>query len=178
MRPAQNIHRQSTHAGFTLMELMVVIAIAAILSGLAVPSFRAALDNGQMREAATSFYSALGRARSEAIARNQPVRVCARNPAAFNPPACSDGGDWADGWIVETTRGGIEQLQVHEPLARGFTLDNVGSAISFDASGRIAAGTEFQLCKPDSTAAQRLIRVSRSGAVSLETLEATGACPG
>lgn len=175
MRPAISIHCRSAHAGFTLMELMVVIAIAAILTGLAVPSFKAMIDRGQMREAATAFYSALSRARSEAIARNQPVRVCARDPAAFDPPACADGGDWADGWLVATTIGDIEQLQVHEPLAAAFTLDGVASPIMFNAAGRIAAGIDYQLCKAGSTAEPRQIRVSRGGAISLEL---AGACPG
>ena len=41
--------------GFTLLELLVVIAIAAILTGIAVPSFRAAIRNAEMRDASTAF---------------------------------------------------------------------------------------------------------------------------
>ena len=89
--------------GFTLMELMVVLAIAGLVVGFVVPSFKTTLKNAQRRETATSFYSALTLARSEAIARNLPVRVCARTESIT--PGCADLGstEWKYGWIIETT---------------------------------------------------------------------------
>ncbi len=62
-------------AGFTLIELMIVIAITAILTALAVPSFSVTLDNQRISGAAEAVLSDLRWARAEAIKRNKKVRV-------------------------------------------------------------------------------------------------------
>jgi type IV fimbrial biogenesis protein FimT len=81
-------------AGFTLIELMVTVAIAAILLALAVPNFsgtlKASRTSSQIRELA----NALTYARSEAVARGQEVRMC----PSSNQTSC--GGTWSQGWII------------------------------------------------------------------------------
>jgi type IV fimbrial biogenesis protein FimT len=62
-------------SGFTALELMIVIAIIAILAALAVPSFRTALDKQRISRAAEAVLADLRWARAEAIKRNRPVRV-------------------------------------------------------------------------------------------------------
>ena len=62
-------------AGFTLIELMIVITITAILTALAVPSFSVTLDNQRISGAAEAVLSDLRWARAEAIKRNKKVRV-------------------------------------------------------------------------------------------------------
>jgi type IV fimbrial biogenesis protein FimT len=81
-------------SGFTLIELMVTIAIAAILLALAAPNFsdtiKASRTSSQIRELA----SALTYARSEAIARGREVLLC----RSSDKTTC--GGTWSRGWIV------------------------------------------------------------------------------
>lgn len=60
-------------SGFSLIELLIGIAIMAILAGLAMPSFQAWLQNTQIRNAAESVQNGLQRARAEAVARNTNV---------------------------------------------------------------------------------------------------------
>lgn len=60
-------------SGFSLVELMIAIAIMATLMGLAVPSFRTWLQNSQIRNAAESVQNGLQRARAEAVGRNANV---------------------------------------------------------------------------------------------------------
>jgi len=60
-------------SGFSLIELMIGIAIMAILAGLAMPSFQAWLQNTQIRNAAESVQNGLQRARAEAVGRNTNV---------------------------------------------------------------------------------------------------------
>ena len=165
---------QTRQTGFTLMELLVVIAIAAILTGLAVPSFRVMIDNAQRREAATAFYTALTRGRSEAIARNAPILVCARDLATVNPPTCASSGNaWQNGWIVYINTTPNVVLQVHEPLADAFTLSGVTSPLTIRADGRVDTSVDYMLCKGSSDTNPRRISISRSGRVSLE---AAGSC--
>lgn len=59
--------------GFSLIELMIGIAIMAILAGLAMPSFQTWLQNSQIRNAAESIQNGLQRARAEAVGRNTNV---------------------------------------------------------------------------------------------------------
>lgn len=158
------------NSGFTLMELLVVIAIAAVLTGAAIPSFRAALQSAEARTAATDFYSALSRARSEAIARNTPVQVCARDATVLEKPTCAAAGtsSWKDGWLVVVASDIATPLQVGEPLANGLTLGSTASPLSFDTAGRAPARADFDLCHADRVSVGRRISLSRSGRVSLE----------
>ena len=59
--------------GFSLVELMIGIAVMLILATLAVPSFQTWMQNSQIRTAAESIANGLQRARAEAVARNTDV---------------------------------------------------------------------------------------------------------
>jgi type IV fimbrial biogenesis protein FimT len=116
--------------GFTLIEVLVVVAISAILLAIAVPSFTASIGRAQMRDAAFSLQASFELARSEAARLAQPVTVCRIiNPAT---PACSvadtgdfTGGDWAAGWVVFVDPGlagavtAANTLRVQQPLSGG-----------------------------------------------------------
>lgn len=85
-------------AGFTLLELMLVVALAAVILGIGAPNFRQFLLNNRMTGAANDMLAAIHTARSEAIKRHQQVVMCfSANPTA-NVPACA--GDGTQGWIV------------------------------------------------------------------------------
>ena len=60
--------------GFTMLELMIAIAIAGVLLALALNSFNTMLASSQSRTSAESLLSGLRMARSEAIKRNVPMR--------------------------------------------------------------------------------------------------------
>lgn len=80
--------------GFTLLELLVTISVAAIILSFGVPSFMDVVRNGRAATNANDFVTALAIARSEAVKRGARVTVCASDDQA----TC--GGDWEDGWIV------------------------------------------------------------------------------
>lgn len=75
--------------GFTLVEMMVVIAMIAILLGIATPSFIAYRRNAELSGTANEFLAALSAARAEAMKRQL---------RAFVVPA--DGASWTSGWIA------------------------------------------------------------------------------
>lgn len=158
--------------GFTLLELLVVLAIAGLLLGMALPSFREFLVSAARREASTGLYISLNRARSEAIARNRTVKICARDLTA-STPSCASGGNWLNGWItyVELDGGGIETITVQRPVSDQLRLQQAPSgSIAFDSGGRATAEAQFSICAPQGSrdSRARLVRLSRSGGVSLE----------
>ena len=136
--PAMSARRPN---GFTLVELVVALAVAGILLGVGVPSFREAVANGRLNATWSELRLALYLARSEAVKRGHPVTVCARATDA----AC--GTDWSNGWIVfveeerppsgespATIERAEDVLRVHASDPGRATVRGVGS------SDRTAAG--------------------------------------
>ena len=112
------------HSGFTLMELMVTLAVASVLLGLAVPNFRDFIRNSRLTSAANDLIGALNAARTEAIKRQLPVAVCATGDATASPPVCSGGAYTA--WVVwvDANNNWIpDNVAAEQVLVRHETLD-------------------------------------------------------
>jgi type IV fimbrial biogenesis protein FimT len=91
-------NRLPRQAGFTLMELMLVIALTAVVMAIGVPNFRNFMQNSRMTSAANDMLAAVYTARTESVKRHQPVVMCFSNDAQVAVPTCS--GDGTGGWIV------------------------------------------------------------------------------
>lgn len=92
-------HSKSTMIGFTLIELMVTLALAAIILTQAVPSFNSLVQNNRLISQKNEFISTLNLARSEALKRGTRVTVC----ASTDQTTC-DTTNWENGWIVFSDR--------------------------------------------------------------------------
>ena len=101
--------------GFTLMEMMVVLAVASILLGVGIPRLSVFFQNGRMTTNTNALVSALQIAKSEAIKRQGPVTVC----RSANQTTCDldAANTWEDGFIVfydenanRTVNGGTDIL--------------------------------------------------------------------
>lgn len=87
--------------GFSLQELMISIAIFALLAGFGVPGYIGFVRNGELSNSTTSLFSDLYYARSVAIKRKEKVTLCRSADAmAANPVCGGTGNTWSDGWIV------------------------------------------------------------------------------
>lgn len=83
--------------GFTIVELLIVIAVAGVLAVIAVPSMRDMVYDMRLRSAHGLIISDLNLARGEAIKRNSRVLMCVRNAAGTD---CAAGTNWQAGWVV------------------------------------------------------------------------------
>jgi len=157
-----------TNRGFTLIELMIAIAVLAIVLGLGVPSFRDAIQNNRATAAANDVVTALQLARSEAIRRRQNVVVCRRNAAG---DACDDGTNWAVGWLVQS---GGTPIQTWDPRNGNPNLTASANTVTFQSTGRATAAATITITFPNCTGAQsRTIGVAATGRVTTTR----NACP-
>ena len=89
-------------AGFSLIELMVILAVLGVLLGLAVPSFSATIRNTRLATTTNDFLAALFLTRSEAIKRGKRVTMC----TSVDSVSCAANVGWHRGWIMfEDTNG-------------------------------------------------------------------------
>ncbi|THF67562.1 type IV fimbrial biogenesis protein FimT [Pseudothauera nasutitermitis] len=100
--------------GWSLIELMGVVAVLAVLAGMAVPSFAGIMERNRVVTATADLHAALFYTRSEAIRRGGRVTLCASADGA----ACSPGEGWGVGWIVFADGNGDGLRQPLEPLLR------------------------------------------------------------
>ncbi|MEW6414064.1 MAG: GspH/FimT family pseudopilin [Pseudomonadota bacterium] len=143
--------------GFTLVELMVVLAVLGIVLGIAIPNFQRVVVSNRMAAQANDVIAALSLARSEAVKRAAQVTVCASSDRA----TCT--GGWAQGWIVRDAAGNV--LRVFGPLSGNSTLAGAPQ-IDFTATGgtTLLAGTLLLLCPPAPAVVEgRAIEIERSG---------------
>ncbi len=135
--------RQPHGLGFTLLELIVTVAIATIVLTLGVPNFQSMLQNNRVRTALSDLTTDLNLARSEAIKRGTNVTVCKSSDGAN----CTTAADYGQGWIVRSQDGTV--LKVHPALPAWLSLvgtANTVSRIDFQSYGRATNG-DLAFCK-------------------------------
>lgn len=129
----------SSVAGFTITELMVVVAIAGALAMIALPSFKSLSQSQEIKDAAIELYSALSLARSEAIKRNCNVTVTPiYNPVNFPAPTHNEVG-----WTIATGAGCTTAATIrNKSQLKGIALTvlpTTVTSITYQRTGRTTA---------------------------------------
>jgi len=89
------------YSGFTLVELMVALAVVAILISVGLPKMSVFFKGNRMVTNTNDLLSGLHIARSEAIKRNSRVSICKSTNADAAVPKCATGAEgWDKGWFV------------------------------------------------------------------------------
>ena len=183
---APSLRRPSAERGFTLVELLVTLTVAAILTAVAAPSMRSLLAGRATVSASDELANSLRVARSEAMKRGLTVSVCASASPNAATPACSGGGSppWLSGWIVFVDRnnnGTIDAndrvIKVNVPSTRlkGLSENSNLGYVSFFANGLAGTAKAQFLLTPnlpvgsgEYTAKERTVCVVVAGRVSIQ----------
>jgi len=117
----------NANAGVTVVELLVVLAIAGILLSVAVPAYQQVVRRQQLRAAVTDLVAALDLTRSQAIARGRVVMLA---------PLERGGEDWTGGWIVFLDADGNRRPDAGEAVIfqRGPLPDGVRVGMAFTST--------------------------------------------
>ncbi len=126
--------------GFTLIELMVTLGVAAILLSIAVPAMQMFTSNARQTGAINNFVSSLHLARNTAITTNARVTMCASADGA----SCG-GSAWQNGWILfrdPNNNGSVDADErvigsVGETKKLAIASSEFGSALTYRPSGRV-----------------------------------------
>ncbi|WP_027148791.1 GspH/FimT family pseudopilin [Methylobacter tundripaludum] len=173
-------NKQTKSLGVTLIELIITISIAAILAGVAIPSFTSIINSTRLTTYANELVASLSLARSEAVKRG--VQISVRRKGSTNQ-------NWDSGWDIFTDLDGDgvfdtadTLLKTYPALTSGFTL-RTGTAGYQDFAAYLpsglslsSSGDTFRLCTGSAdTASSRAIAINALGRP--RTTEGTTACP-
>jgi type IV fimbrial biogenesis protein FimT len=171
----------SRHHGFTILELMMTLTIAAVLLGIAIPSFRGMMISSRLRTATNDFAGAINTARSEAITRNTPVTFC--RVATNTDTECAGSPDAWTNWVirnpVEVIRRGEISTAGSVSVSSTLTDDRIvfsPDGLTRDATGVVTGGGIISVCS--SGGIDDNLRELTLGSASRVTIEkSTGDCP-
>jgi type IV fimbrial biogenesis protein FimT len=152
--------------GFSLIELLMGLAITGIVLQLVSPAFATLIESNQREQAAQALFSGIRTARTEAIVRNQAVVIHSIN------------GDWSHGWRMILDISGKGEMDSDNPLlaerqgnARVSIVGNgpVESSIRFRGQGESLIGGTIHICAVREPVSQHQVVLARTGRVSLRS---------
>lgn len=134
--------------GFTLVELMITVTVAAIFLAIAIPSFTSFVAGQRVKTAAYDLVAAITLVRSEAVKRAAAVSLT-QSP-----------GGWHNGWTI-VSAGVVLSSQAALP---GLQITGAASPVTYGVDGRPTAAAEFSISSTaDSSVASRCVSIELSG---------------
>ena len=165
-------------AGITLVELMVTLAVAAIIMGIAMPSFTGLVNGSRLTAQANELVTGIQLARSEAIRLNRSVDFC----GSTDGTSCAAGGDWTQWLVLGVADNQILHSGEVNPSTRVWG-DVSNLTFRSDGLARLADGTlantDLFVCMPVSRPTENIRQLAVSGGsrTSVRSVEGAGECP-
>lgn len=180
------LHTPARPLGFTLVELMVTVAVVAILMAVAAPQLKTFVQKQQVSADINTFMTSLQLAHSEALKRNGVVSMCALSSKTFvnsQDAACAGNAvtDWSQGWMVyiDNSNGNgyakaTDTVLMVERTIRSKSITTNGNTpgiVSFLSNGLAVSATgSFVVTPSDSTDTLcKRLAISRQGRLNLST---------
>lgn len=191
---ARAVRVPAGEGGFTLIELMVTLAVLAVLTMIALPNVQNSVHRQQLRSLTGSLQGALAYARNEAVLRQYSVSICA---SGGSQTSCSSSSDYSQGWLIYTTPAAANQpyvaggrmslLRIGQGDTHVAAIASVSAPISFGPQGQVVGGVSagFETCARSGTSGNgqsttavpgRLLTVSAQGSVAVQSLGVLAAC--
>lgn len=163
--------RRRSVAGFSLLELMIVLAILGILMSIAVPAYSEWIAGQRVRDTAADLHASLLRARNEAISRGLNVSL---KPV---------GGNWASGWSIANPDSTYNPdptnptifIEQHGAIPN-ITISGAGTGVTFTAVGRLAGTPLAVKITSAGTRTTRCVTVDLAGRPKTRPINATDVC--
>jgi type IV fimbrial biogenesis protein FimT len=179
LKTPKRAHR--SHAGFTIIELMFAVAIAAILVAVAIPSFRTMIVSNRLTTQANELVGAVNYARSEAISHNNAVTFCRSNLEASTNCSGSSGA-WRF-WVVRNAAGTVLRSGTINLYGGNLSLSSTlaNDTMVFSADGLVRSGGALITDRTFTVCAANIsddnIRTVTVGAGSrFSTVKSSGGC--
>ena len=156
--------------GFTIVELLTVLAVAAVLTSIAIPALNRVNVSNRMVGEVNQLAGALRIARNEALKHGGSVEICAARGSAGGVLACNDSADWSEGWLVFPVATPGAPLAAFHGFSGNDTLHSAGGfkRLYFNRYGFSSRKDTLVLCPPSADPHQaRALLLEPSGRVLL-----------
>lgn len=178
--------RKRRHAGFTLIELMVALAVFAILVTVAVPSFRNIMASNQLATTANDIVAALRLARMQAVEHKTEVQFCSNSAAANGNSVLGNACATQTAAVYSRSNSGnaVQSRRSVDPVDHELQLASDVTALRFSPSGvahQVGASTPYtgivaDICTERLTADNHSV-IKLVGGHVVHTVTSSGACP-
>jgi len=161
--------------GFTLIEMMMTLSIAAILLTVAVPSYNTFTKNSKLTKQLNLLAASVSMARGEAAKRSARVVMCQSSDPTDSNTYCS--GGWSNGWIVFVDAdnendydAGEVVISIYQPESGVNIKTTTGAYLAFNPDGTTTSGQQtFTVCDDRGATYGKELEIAGTGRPSTGT---------